>query len=173
MELSPRAVLATLAILVGGTMLFGDADLNAGYVAFNYGKTERAARILAVWSQPAIEAGVVATNQSIDAIQPRSLLADARSWYAVAVRREPQNTQIWSELGSADIASGHYASARAAYDHSLALDRFNVDALLGLGHLDQRLGNQDRATALFRRASAIAPHFSEVVQALDSVPARR
>lgn len=170
-QLALRSLLVAVALGSAALVLVGDLELDRGLLHYDYASTARAAELLAVWPEPALDAAQVATYRSIGARAPRYWLAEARHWYAEAASRDPSNTQIWAELAGSDVALGRHARAVSEYRRALQLDRFDTDALLGLGHLELRRGDRAGALALFRRALAASPGFQQAIAGVSSATA--
>jgi len=167
-ELAVRAVLVVCAVAAAAALLVGDYELNQGILDYNYSQAQSGAQILRVWAQPAVLAANVADNRSIAFSDPSHWLPITRHWRAVAVQREPTNTQLWEELADSDVAVGHDSRAIAEYHEALTLGPFDTDALLYFGRLELQLGHRARAVELLRQASSTAPHDLSVARALQS-----
>jgi tetratricopeptide (TPR) repeat protein len=63
----------------------------------------------------------------------------------------PNAVDLYVGLGYARLAREEFAWARESFDQALAMDPTHEDALVGMGEVLLRLGDQTRATALFGR----------------------
>lgn len=167
-ELAARTALVACALAAAAALLVGDYEVNQGILDYNFSQARSGAQVLRVWADPAVLAANVADNRSIAFSDPHHWLPITRYWRAVAVQREPTNTLLWEELADSDVAIGHDRRAIAEYQRSLVLDRFDTDALLYFGRLEDQLGHQSRALELFRRAIVTAPSDPAAIRALES-----
>jgi cytochrome c-type biogenesis protein CcmH/NrfG len=83
------------------------------------------------------------------------------SEYIQALRRKadqnPENREVWTELGNAYFDSDRYGEAVDAYRRSLDIDPGNADVWTDLGIMYRRLGQYDQALKSFDRAIAEEP----------------
>jgi Flp pilus assembly protein TadD len=70
----------------------------------------------------------------------------------------PDGAYLLSNLGYAYFLNGDYANAVAALEKACLLDPLNYRAWHHLGESLQKLGQQDRAQAMFRQAQALQQH---------------
>lgn len=76
----------------------------------------------------------------------------AASFYVEALRRKPDMTHIWVQLGHAHKESGQLIGAEAAYLRALGADPMNWDTHLQLGHLLKITGRRQDAALAYLRA---------------------
>jgi len=67
----------------------------------------------------------------------------------------PNAVELYIGLGYARAAREEFAWARHAFERALTLDAFHEDALVGLGETLLRMGELDRALALFGQVQAL------------------
>ncbi len=89
--------------------------------------------------------------------QGRQLIAEDRENealddFSLAVRIAPDLADAWSALASCQLRNYQSSLAERAYQHALALEPHNRQALSGLGNLYLRRGDQRRAEEVWRRA---------------------
>jgi SAM-dependent methyltransferase/tetratricopeptide (TPR) repeat protein len=96
---------------------------------------------------------------------------DERRWecaarfYLDALRRRPDRTAIWIQLGHALKEAGKISEAEFAYRRAVQLDANNFDALLPLGEVLKRLGRKEEAATTYAQAKELAPteHLRETI----------
>ena len=172
-ERAARTVLLGAALLASATMLYGDYLLNDAWLHYRYPEAVRGADILAVWSNPAATTALVAANRSVVEPDTSYWIAQVHRWWAAAVARQPTDTALYVDLAISDETLGQVHGALSSYRHALALDRYNVDALVGLGRLDAQLGHRAEAVDLFRAAVLVEPHAVAVLKALRAIETAR
>jgi Flp pilus assembly protein TadD len=89
--------------------------------------------------------------------QGRQLIAEDREDealddFSLAVRIAPDLADAWSALAACQLRNYQSSLAERAYQHALALEPRNGQALGGLGNLYLRQGDQRRAEEVWRRA---------------------
>jgi Flp pilus assembly protein TadD len=67
----------------------------------------------------------------------------------------PNAVELYVGLGYARLAREEYAWARRAFERAVVLDAAHEDALVGLGEVLLRFGEQDQALRLFRRVASM------------------
>jgi len=67
----------------------------------------------------------------------------------------PNAVELYVGLGYARLAREEYAWARRAFERALVLDPAHEDALVGMGEVHLRFGEQEEALALFRSVMAM------------------
>lgn len=88
---------------------------------------------------------------------------DERHWelaarfYLDALRRRPDRTAVWVQLGHVLKEVGKISEAEFAYCRAINLDADNFDALLPLGEVLKRLDRKGEAITALARALALAP----------------
>ncbi len=152
-----RGALVAAALLAGASIVFGDFELNEGYLHYDYGTARAAAQVLPEWSQPAALVAQIAANRSVALPDARIWRLRTRHWWQVAVRRDPGYTQSWYDLAVADMSLGRDRLAVRELRVALSLDRYSTDALLGLSTLERRLGSPGLAERYLELAQATAP----------------
>jgi len=167
------AILVACAICASGAMLYGDYELNSALLGFRYPTASRGAHILSVWSAPALIAAEIAENRSIALPDRRHWLLITRHWHAVAVSREPTNTQLWAGLAGTDAELGNLRTSASEYATALRLDRFDTEALVGLARVDAERGQRSRALELLGQALATAPGYSPAAALRSELDASR
>ena len=80
------------------------------------------------------------------------------------VRLQPGVSKLHADLGAAYAGLNDFTKARESFDKALRIDPKNVSALIGLGHVELKTGQQDEAIQLLKRAvtadpRAFEPHF--------------
>jgi hypothetical protein len=73
------------------------------------------------------------------------------------VSRDPDDEDLWTELGNAYFDSNQYRNAVEAYQRSLEIDSGNADVWTDMGIMHRRLGEYSKAVAAFERAMAANP----------------
>ncbi len=73
------------------------------------------------------------------------------------VAMEPRNVQARSDLGAAYAGALNFNKAQSNFEQALKLDPKNASALVGLGHVEIKLEQPERAAAILTRAVAAAP----------------
>jgi Flp pilus assembly protein TadD len=89
--------------------------------------------------------------------QGKQLIAEDREEealddFSLAVRIAPDLADAWSALAACQLRNYQSSQAERAYQHALALEPGNRQALGGLGNLYLRRGDQRRAEEVWRRA---------------------
>ncbi len=79
-----------------------------------------------------------------------------------AVKQEPDLGEGWSYLADAQSGLGHYPDAVKASEKAVALRPRSVTDHLGLALLLLRIGQMERARAVFAQAAALAPQSAAV-----------
>ncbi|MGA2527559.1 MAG: O-antigen ligase family protein [Acidimicrobiales bacterium] len=164
---APYAAITTfavvaIALLVGVTMVLGDADMARGTdyrqgQVFSLSTTKNASTLLPYWPDSALE---VAQVEAYESLTPASvdlrILAESRNWTAVAASRDSRNPHIWVLLGSADLELKQYQQARVAYLHALSCDRWYTQAFEGLGAVAEAQRDWTQAVHWYRTALVTA-----------------
>jgi len=87
--------------------------------------------------------------------------APSRGDYIEALRERvsenPDDRDLWTDLGNAYFDSDRYHEAIEAYQHSLDLDPGNADVWTDVGIMYRRIGEYSEALAAFDRAVAENP----------------
>ncbi len=84
-------------------------------------------------------------------------LAEARTSFEEAVRRDPQRATSWSRLGTLQALTGQRAEARRSLEKALALNPTEYNAADALAELWLTEGDAQKAAGLWRRAAKAAP----------------
>ncbi|MCK9374824.1 MAG: tetratricopeptide repeat protein [Syntrophobacterales bacterium] len=84
--------------------------------------------------------------------------AEARDQLAKAAELDPNNPEIWSLLGTTDLALKDYQAAKEAFTKTVALDPDYPRGKLYLGVANYFLGNYAEAEPLLKEAKAQAPN---------------
>jgi tetratricopeptide (TPR) repeat protein len=99
------------------------------------------------------------SSEATEALRGAGDLArDRRDWaaaeagYAAYLAAQPDDADIWMQLGHALKEQGNRSGAEAAYRKSLALKPDDADAHLQLGHLHKLNGNPALAAFYYREA---------------------
>jgi len=143
---SPYAIVTTIvalaiALLLGGTMVVGDAYMfNGTHHAlgqpYDIVSAKDASSLLPYWPDSAL---VVAQIEAFDSTSAgpgaRAALAQSRNWTAVAVNRDRSNPYLWVLLAGGDIDLREYGRAKADYLRALSCDKWYAGAFEGLGRL--------------------------------------
>ena len=77
---------------------------------------------------------------------------EALEFVSELVRREPDNAEALTLLGSVHLSEGNTDKAQAAFERTLALEDSSVEAYIGLGHLQAEAGDFDQARTWFYKA---------------------
>ena len=77
-------------------------------------------------------------------------------WTAVAVNRDSDNPELWTQLAVADIDLKAYGLARIEYYRALSCDKWFTEALQGLGQLAGLNGDWKQAVHFYRLALTTA-----------------
>lgn len=97
--------------------------------------------------------------------------AQARQFFAEAVRLDRSSPRAWFLLGASAQDAGDRAAAEMAYRTVLALDPDRAEAAVNLGTVLQEAGDLDGARVAYGRAVAGRPDtFGRVAQALTTSP---
>ena len=97
-----------------------------------------------------------------------ALLRVASQWTAA----EPDNNEAWYELGYAQEQLKQPQLATASYQHALALEPGNTDAMFRLGLLAAQQGNREEALAMEQSLSRISEKLAmELRKAAACLPA--
>lgn len=81
----------------------------------------------------------------------------AQQW----IKKEPNNTEAWYELGVAQEHSNQKADAEHSYRHALMLSQSNIDAMFRLGVLAAEKGNLSEVQAIKLAISGISTDTAE------------
>jgi superkiller protein 3 len=84
-------------------------------------------------------------------------LNSAADLAAVAVRKLPDRAEVWSMMGSAQIAAGHFREAIESYKHALVLSPSSAEATIGLGNAQLLAGLAAEARTTYERGIAAFP----------------
>jgi tetratricopeptide (TPR) repeat protein len=82
---------------------------------------------------------------------------EAKDNLARAAKLDPNNTEIWSLLGTTDLALKNYQEAKESFTQTIALDPNYPQAKLYLGVANYYLGDYPEAERLLNEAKTIAP----------------
>ncbi|MHB1783152.1 MAG: O-antigen ligase family protein [Acidimicrobiales bacterium] len=171
-ELTVRSLVSAVVLVAASIMLVGDYEVNQGLLHYDFAQAQKGSTLLRIWAQPAALTANVADNRSIALSNPTLWLPIARHWRAIAVQREPTNTQLWEALADSDVAIGHDKRAITEYAEALDLNSYNTDALVFFGQLELELGHRSKAITLLQRAVASAPGDPTAAQALTTATNR-
>jgi hypothetical protein len=164
-------VALVLALLLGATMVTGDAYMFRGTnfrpgQPFNLAAAKDANRLLPYWPDPALEIAQIEVFDSLNEPSASSDLVDARQWTAVAVNRDSDNPELWTQLAVADIDLKAYGLARIEYYRALSCDKWFTQALQGLGQLAGLNGDWKQAVHFYRLALTTAVDDAELTAPL-------
>jgi hypothetical protein len=164
-------VALVLALLLGATMVTGDAYMFRGTnfrpgQPFNLAAAKDANRLLPYWPDPALEIAQIEVFDSLNEPSASSDLVDARQWTAVAVNRDSDNPELWTQLAVADIDLKAYGLARIEYYRALSCDKWFTEALQGLGQLAGLNGDWKQAVHFYRLALTTAVDDAELTAPL-------
>lgn len=81
-----------------------------------------------------------------------------------ALKQQPQNPRLLTQLGVLKRQQGQFADARTAYEAAIAADANNAAAHMNLAILsDLYLGDRERALALYQRCLELSPGDAQVL----------
>jgi hypothetical protein len=160
-----------LALFLGATMVTGDAYMFRGTnfrlgQPFNLAAAKDANRLLPYWSDPALEIAQIEVFDSLNQPSTSPDLVDARHWTAVAVSRDSDNPELWTQLAAADMDLKAHGLARSEYYRALSSDKWFTGALQGLGQLAGINDNWKQAVHFYRLALTTAGDDAEVAASL-------
>lgn len=125
------AVCVLAAVLLGSSLLIGDAFLYEGALHYSVPDAQTASRLLPEWPESASDLARVYAYNSI--VHPgQGWLLKARAAELAALGREPTSPGYWADLGNADLDLGHVSLAIHDFDRSLNLAPYDDEALTGL-----------------------------------------
>ena len=82
---------------------------------------------------------------------------NALSMLEAEVEKNPENIELWINLGNASFDSNQYPKAIKAYNKALALSPENANVLTDLGVMYRRNGQPEKAVESFEKAIEINP----------------
>jgi tetratricopeptide (TPR) repeat protein len=85
------------------------------------------------------------------------------------VEMEPQWTEAWNKRATVRFLADDYAGSMEDISHVLALDPKHFGALMGMGTILQRSGNNKRALEAYRRAHEVYPALDNVKRIIDQL----
>ncbi len=125
------ACVVLVALVLGASLLVGDADLYQAKEHFSIAKAKDANTLMPEWPDSASELATVYAYYSI--LHPgHGWLAKSRTEQLAAVGREPTNPGYWAELGQADLDLNRLGTATREFDHSLTIAPYEDQALTRL-----------------------------------------
>lgn len=130
------AALGAVGVGAAGMALYSAALLVDANLDLNLRKAERADIALRAWPQPQARQGLIHQSQWVAGDQ--SAAERARSAYAEAARREPDDPQRWVLLAEVAVSHGEVGLARTALRRAFELDPYSPRAL-GLNRRRQLL----------------------------------
>ena len=86
--------------------------------------------------------------------------AEAEELYRQAISLQPDNADLWNDLGNCLAKLARPDEARAAYEQAIRINSSHAEAHNNLGVWYQRKGLLDEAAALYHRAIALRPDFA-------------
>jgi tetratricopeptide (TPR) repeat protein len=90
-------------------------------------------------------------------------LEEARRWYDVARRLDPEDAVIRFNLGNVLDELGRHGEAEIAYTQAIERSPDLADAWFNLGLLQEKLGRAAEALSSYRRAFAIEPTYADAL----------
>lgn len=94
---------------------------------------------------------------AVASFQRAGVWRDSLTLWSDAVAKQPQVIRIWEHYAEALQTSGQTDASRRAYEHVLAAQPDNVNALAGLGGLCTAGGELDRGLTLLNRLLQVKP----------------
>ena len=85
------------------------------------------------------------------------------------VALEPQWAEAWNKRATVRFMADDYAGSMEDISHVLALDPKHFGALMGMGTILQRSGNDKRALEAYRRAHEVYPALDNVKRVIDQL----
>ena len=85
------------------------------------------------------------------------------------VELEPQWAEAWNKRATVRFMSDDYKGSMADISHVLTLDPRHFGALMGMGTILQRSGNDKRALEAYRRVHDIYPALDSVKKIIDTL----
>ena len=82
---------------------------------------------------------------------------------------EPQWAEAWNKRATVRFLADDYAGSMEDISHVLALDPRHFGALMGMGTILQRSGNDKRALEAYRRAHEVYPALDNVKRVIDQL----
>ena len=93
-------------------------------------------------------------------------IKDARVAYKRALKQDPQNAEILSELGAIEAQAGNIAAARKSMDKAVKLAPNDAACHFNLGELERQNDRYPQAEAHFRRSLEITPDDADALLGL-------
>jgi tetratricopeptide (TPR) repeat protein len=151
------AALLPVALIAGLLLLAGDYHLEQALLDFSLSHARTANLLLPRWPQPASRLALVYT---FEAKTERSAAkrAEAIAWRREAIRRDPTDPRLWSDLADLEANLGRFGDATRDFRHALRRDPLSVRALDGLGEVALATGDRGAAARWFRRSLAVDPN---------------
>lgn len=81
----------------------------------------------------------------------------------LAAQQNPNNAEVWAQLGHAYFDTDQPAKAIEAYNKSLAIIPGNVPVIVDLGVMYRRNGQPDTAIEMFNKALELQPGFEQAL----------
>jgi len=78
----------------------------------------------------------------------------------------PKDTGLMTDLASAEAELSNYRGALSLYKHALSIDPHHIGAMVGVGLVSKKLGDNKTSTAFFKEAIAqpITSNDSRMIQ---------
>lgn len=86
-----------------------------------------------------------------------------------ATQSQPDNAEVWNQLGRALNNLRRHPEARRAFETAASLAPDSADILTNLGHVCRSAGDLPEATRVLRKAVALAPGHQRALSSLASV----
>ena len=112
-------------------------------------------------------AGLIMTR--VLAAMQRNELPTALELLDKLVLLEPQWAEAWNKRATVRFMTDDYAGSMEDISHVLALDPKHFGALMGMGTILQRSGNDRRALEAYRRAHDVYPALDNVKRVIDQL----
>jgi tetratricopeptide (TPR) repeat protein len=107
-------------------------------------------------------------SRALEAIQ-RKELPPALELLDKLVTLEPSWAEAWNKRATARFLADDYTGSMEDIGHVLALDPHHFGALMGMGMILQRSGNDKRALEIFRRVHEIYPALESAQKLIESL----
>lgn len=163
-------VLTAAAIVLGGTMIAGDAALaNAPPRMYDLSHATRADRLLPYWPVSADAVGLwyqYSAAVTHDRTAAHLDLDRAAANLLAACGRTPFDPTGWAALGAVEMQLGNFDKAKSSYEHALADDPWSADGFEGLGAVAGYRHHWGTAAHWFRAALSVLPASDQAVTRL-------
>ena len=120
------------------------------------------------WLYTASDTASLVMSRALVALQ-RNENEQARELLDRLVKLEPQWAEAWNKRATLRFMTDDYEGSMEDIGHVLALDPRHFGALMGMGTILQRGGNDKRALEIYRRVREIYPALDSVKHLIDTL----